>query len=261
MGEMVRAAALVIGLTASLMAAGTAFAAHPLITDDTGTQGRGKFQLEATGTWITDQEDTGGEGVREIGSLAVLAFAAGVSETLDLVVGVPYMWTETKEAGQTTRDDGPSDTVIEAKWRFYDKEKFSMAIKPGLLFPTGDEEQGRGTGHVGYATFLISTFETEPWAFDANIGYLYLENRLEERVQLWFASLATRFAVSEQWTVVGEIGATRNADPDDKSHPAFTQAGLIFSPSDDLDLSLGFLAGLSDAEVDQAVRVGVTIRF
>ena len=237
------------------------FAAHPLVTDDTGTQGKGNFQLEATGTWLTDQEDTSGEGVRETGSFAALVFAAGFSETLDVIVGVPYVWTETKEAGQTTRDDGISDTVLEAKWRFYDKEKFSMAIKPGIFLPTGNEEQGRGTGHVGYTVFLISTVETEPWAFDANLGYLYLENRHEERVNLWFASLATRFAVSEQWTIAGEIGATRNADPDDSSHPAFAQAGLIYSPSDDLDLSLGFLAGLSDAEVDQLVRAGVTIRF
>jgi len=261
MHKGVLAAVLAVSVIVSAMAEREAFAAHPLITDDTGTQGKGKFQLEATGTWLTDQEDTGGEGVREIGSFAALVFAAGVSETLDLMVGVPYVWTETKETGQTTKDDGISDTVIEAKWRFYDKEKFSMAIKPGILLPTGDEEQGRGTGHVGYTAFLISTFETEPLAFDANIGYLYLENRLEERVNLWFASLATRFAVSEQWTIVGEIGATRNADPDYNSHPAFAQAGLIYSPSAKLDLSLGLLAGLNDAEVDQAVRVGVTIRF
>jgi hypothetical protein len=171
------------------------------------------------------------------------------------------VWTETKEAGQTTKDDGISDAVIEAKWRFYEKEKFGMAIKPGILFPTGDEEQGRGTGHVNYTAFLISTFETEPWGFDANLGYLYFENRLDERVNLWFASLAARFAVSEQWTLAGEVGATRNGDPDDSSHPSFAQAGFIYSPSDDLDLSLGFLAGLSDAEVDQSIRAGVTIRF
>jgi hypothetical protein len=253
-------AVLAVGVIVSVMTGREAFAAHPLITDDTGTQGKGKFQLEATGTWLTDQENTGGEGVREIGSFAALVLAAGVSETLDLVVGVPYVWTETKEAGQITRDNGISDTVIEAKWRFYDKEKFSMAIKPGILLPTGDENKGLGTGHVGYTTFLISTFETEPWAFDVNLGYFYLENRLDERVNLWFASLATRFAVSERWTIVGEIGATRNADAN-SSHPAFAQAGLIYSLSGNLDLSLGFLAGLNDAEVDQSIRAGVTIRF
>lgn len=258
---MIRAISIVAVVFAVLTGAEAALAAHPVLTDDTGTQGKGKLQLEATGTWITDQEHVGGAGVRAIGSLAALVFSAGLSETLDLVVGVPYVWTETKEAGQSTKDQGIADTVIEAKLRFYEKGLFSMAIKPGILLPTGEAEQGRGIGHVNYTAFLISTVHAEPWTFDANLGFLYLQNRLDERSNIWFASLATRFAVAEQWTLAGEIGATRNADPADSSHPAFAQAGLIYSPSDDLDLSLGFLAGLSEAEVDQSVRAGVTVRF
>jgi hypothetical protein len=250
-----------VGVIVSVTTGREAFAAHPLLTDDTGTQGRGNFQLEATGTWLADQEETGGEGIREIGSLAALVFAAGVSETFDLVVGMPYVWTETKKAEQITKDDGISDTVIEAKWRFYDREKFSIAIKPGILLPTGNEEQGRGTGHVGTMVFLISTIEVEPWAFDANFGYLYLENRCEERINLWFGSLASRFAVTSRWTIAGEIGTIRNADPADSSHPAFAQFGLVYSLTDYLDLSTGFVAGLSDSEIDQSIRVGATIRF
>ena len=40
----------------SSMAGGTAFGAHPLITDDTGTQGKGKFQLEMNGKAARDKE-------------------------------------------------------------------------------------------------------------------------------------------------------------------------------------------------------------
>lgn len=38
-------------IAAVVLTSGTAFAAHPLITDDTGTQGQGKFQLEVNGEW------------------------------------------------------------------------------------------------------------------------------------------------------------------------------------------------------------------
>jgi hypothetical protein len=38
---------------------GPAFAAHPLITEDTGTQGEGRFQLELTGERGYDQDDGG----------------------------------------------------------------------------------------------------------------------------------------------------------------------------------------------------------
>lgn len=239
----------------------SAWCAHPLLTDDTGTQGTGKFQVEATGTWTVDQEDAGGEGVREINSLASLAFAAGVAETLDLMVGVPYVWTETKEAGQITKIDGVSDAVIEAKWRFYEKEKLSLAFKPGVLIPTGSDSKGLGTGHFGATAFLLSTFEGGHWAFDANLGYLHLENRISERVNLWYASVSSRFKATERWAIVGEIGATRNSDPACSSHPAFAQAGVIFSPSELLDLSAGYLAGLTDTEADQSVRAGITVRF
>jgi len=37
---------ILTGLAITLLTAGVAFGAHPLITDDTGTQGKGKFQLE-----------------------------------------------------------------------------------------------------------------------------------------------------------------------------------------------------------------------
>jgi hypothetical protein len=259
--RMVRAAVLSIGLTVSLMAAGTAFAAHPLITDDAGTQGKGKFQLEASGTWLTDQENEDGGGMREITSIAMTVFAAGIAETLDLMIGVPYVWTETKETGTNTKESGLFDTIIEAKWRLYEKQKLGLAIKPGILLPTGDENKGLGTGRVGYSAVLISTVDAEPWVFDANFGYLYLESRSGERSNLWLASLASRFAVTERWTIAGEIGAARNADPDESSSPVFGHVGLIYSPKDFLDLSVGFLAGLNNEEVDESVRAGVTIRF
>jgi hypothetical protein len=255
------AAVLAVGVIVSIMIGREAFAAHPLITDDTGTQGRGNFQMETTGTWFTDQENKKGGAVREVSSFATIVFTAGIAEAVDLMVCVPYIWTETREAKTVTRENGISDTVMEAKWRFYAKQNLSLALKPGIALPTGDEDKGLGTGHFGYTTFLIATAETEPWAFDANLGYLYLENRADERVSLWLGSIAIRLSASERWTILGEVGAARNTDPAESNHPAFAQIGLIYSPNDHLDLSAGILAGLSDSEVDQSIRAGATIRF
>lgn len=236
-------------------------AAHPLITDDADTQGKGKFQIEATGTWNTDQDNQSGGGMREISSLAGLVFTAGVSETLDLVLEFPYVWTETKEAGQITKNDGFLDTVAAAKWRFYEERKLSLAIKPGILLPTGDENKGFGTGKIGYGATVISTAEREPWAFDLNLAYYRLDNKVDERADIWFGSLASRLKVAEVWTLVGEAGVIRNSDKDDSSHPAFAQIGFSYSPKEDLDLSAGVLMGLNAVEVDEAVRLGLTVRF
>jgi len=248
-------------LCALLLMPIASWAAHPLITDDTGTQGKGKFQLEASGAWLTDKKNEGGEGQREISSLATVISTAGAADTLDVMITVPYVWTKTNEAGQVTKDTGVADNLIEAKWRFYDEQKFSLAIKPGILLPIGDNDKGLGTGHVGCSTFLIATVNAEPWSFDANLGYLYLPNSSGDRADIWLGSLASRFAVAERWKIAGEIGTSRNSASTDSSYPVFAQIGLIYSPKDSLDLSAGFLFGFTDAEVDQSVRAGVTVRF
>jgi len=246
-----------IGLSAPV----AAWAAHPLLTDDTGTQGKGKFQVETSGTWLSDKTSTNGVDSKEITSFAAVVLAAGVAETVDLAVTVPYVWTETREAGDVTKQNGITDTVVEAKWRFFEKEKLTLGFKPGIVIPTGDDEKGLGTGHYGYTAFLLSTYEMEQWAFDANLGYLHLENRADELVNRWFASIASRFKMTEHWKLVGEVGAARNPDRIDNSKPAFAQLGVIYSPTESLDLSAGYVIGLNDAEVDKTVRAGLTIRF
>jgi hypothetical protein len=177
------------------------------------------------------------------------------------MVTAPYVWTKTNESGKDTRDSGISDTLIESKWRFYDKQKFSVAVKPGILIPTGDANKGLGNDHIGYSAFLISIAEAELWSFDANLGYLYLPNSSGARSNIWLGSFASLFAVAERWKIVGEIGVSRNSDSSDSTYPVFTQIGLIYSPRDYLDLSAGYLFGLNDAAVDQSVRAGVTVRF
>ena len=51
------------------------FAAHPLITDDTGTQGKGKFQLEVNREYGYDKE----EGVTIKTTQSHLSVLAGIT--------------------------------------------------------------------------------------------------------------------------------------------------------------------------------------
>ncbi len=160
----------IITFCAVLVIPAASWAAHPLVTDDTGTQGTEKYQLEASGTWLTDKKNEGGEGVRELNSIATVVFTAGIAETMDVMVTVPYVWTDTRESGTNKGNHGLFDTAIEAKWRFFGKQKLSLAIKPGIIIPTGDADKGLGSGHVDYSASLISTVDAEPWSFDVNLG-------------------------------------------------------------------------------------------
>jgi hypothetical protein len=88
-----------MGFMVAIMTAGTAFAAHPLITDDTGTQGKGKMQFEFVGEYGVDKEEGGTEKGFEAPTVPFLSY--GLSDSIDIVIGLPYV-TVTVDDGATT---------------------------------------------------------------------------------------------------------------------------------------------------------------
>ncbi len=238
-------------------ASGIGFASHPLITDDAGTQGKGKFQLELTGEYGHDRQD--GVTTKETGLAATLTY--GIVDPVDIVIGLPYQYIRIKDSSDTIRVDGIADVPLDVKWKFYDNEGLSFALKPGVTFSTGDSEKGLGTGKMTYRLFLIGSKEVNSWAFHVNLGYHRNENKAEERKDLWHASVATTYEVAEKWTLVGNLGIERNPDPGSNNHPAFILGGVIYSPAENLDLSCGFKGGLTRSETDYAILLGLTWRF
>ncbi|MDD2338355.1 MAG: transporter, partial [Geobacteraceae bacterium] len=110
--------------------AGTAFAAHPLITDDTGTQGKGKFQVELNGEYGHDSERALDVKAREYGGSLETVFSAGLIDGVDFVVAVPYELSRVKENDIVASDtDGLGDVSLELKWRFFEKGGSSLAFK------------------------------------------------------------------------------------------------------------------------------------
>ena len=70
----------------TLMLSGTGYAAYPLITDDSGTKGKGKFQLEVNGEYGRDKD----EGVTTKTTRLASTLTYGISDPLDIILGVPY---------------------------------------------------------------------------------------------------------------------------------------------------------------------------
>ena len=241
----------------TLMLAGTGYAAHPLITDDTGTQGKGKFQLEVNGEYGRDKD----EGVTTKTTQAASTLTYGISDPLDIILGIPYQHMKKEDAGNKNKTDGISDVTLEMKWRFYEKDGLSFALKPGVTLPTGDNEKGLGTGKTACHLFFITTQEIKPWAFHLNLGYIRNENKNDERKNLWHASLASTVEVVKNLKIVGNIGIESDADKASNNHPAFILGGLIYSLSENLDLDLGVKGGLTKSETDYSVLAGMTFRF
>jgi hypothetical protein len=248
---------LFLAVFATVMTAGSAFAAHPLITDDTGTQGKGKFQLEMNSEFSNESEDGATEEVFEFSP--VLSY--GLTDNVDIVLGVPHQHIWLKEDGQKSTENGLSDISLELKWRFYEKEGLSLALKPGISLPTGDDEKGLGAGKAIYSAFFVASKEIDPWAFHLNLGYIRNENRANERKNLYHASVAAAVGVLKDLTFTANIGVERNADRNVNTHPAFVLGGLIYSLSENLDVDFGIKAGLNEPASDYAVLAGVAWRF
>lgn len=246
---------------------GTAYGAHPLITDDTGTQGGGKFSIEMNTEFTHDRETAAGLIVEETGGEAAAIMSYGISDSADVVIGLPYQWGRVKEDGDITSDEeGISDISLEVKWRFFEREGLSLALKPGLTLPTGDEEKGLDNGRASYGLNFITTEEIKPWVFHLNVAYTHNEYKLEEdrdanRKDIWQVSLATEVEVAKNLRLVANTGMERNADKESNTHPAFVLGGLIYSLSEDFDIDAGVKAGLNKPEADYTLLAGIARRF
>ncbi|MEK6743279.1 MAG: transporter [Nitrospirota bacterium] len=264
MNGTVRTAVLLIGLMMSPLAAGRAFAGHPLITDDTGTQGKGKTQLEFIGEYGIEKENGITEKGLEVPTTPFLSY--GLSDTMDLVFGLPYVSVRVEDAGTTTAVRGATDMSIELKARVYEKDGWSFAVKPGVSLPTGNEEKGLGNGKTSYSAFLIATKKVEPWAFHMNVGYMRNEYKLQadenaNRQDIWHVSIASQVEVARNFNVVANIGIERNPDRTSNTDPAFALAGFIYSIADNLDIDLGIKKALNKPETDTTVLAGITWRL
>ena len=235
----------------------SAYAAHPLITDDAGTMGAGKAQLELNGEYNHDKE----EGVTTKTTQGNATFTYGLNESVDLVVGLPYLHVKTSDDATSTTENGFSDTALEVKWRFYEHDDLSLALKPGVTLPTGDEDKGLGAGKATYSLFFIASKEMDPWAFHLNLGYIRNENTLDEEKNLWHASIASTYALTENLKAVANLGIESNPEKLVDTDPAFLLGGLIYSVSDKLDLDCGLKYGLTGAETDYTVLAGLTWKF
>lgn len=246
-----------------LMMVQTAFAGHPLVTDDTGTQGKGSGQVELglSLSWDKDKADEWTT-FKSQGGEAAASIAVGLTDIIDFVVGVPYVWHQVKENGLLLeREDGLSDIAFDVKWRFFEKEGWSLALKPGVSVPSGNEDKGLGAGRAGYRLFFLGTKEFEPVAIHANLGYIRNENTFSEREDLWHASIAAEVEIISGLKLMANVGAERNPDPSSNTHPAFALGGISYDVSERITLDAGVKYGLTSTEDDWTALAGLTIAF
>ena len=130
-----------------------AYAAHPLVSEDTGTQGVGGYQVEINTDWLKD------EGVKT--RIATATLTRGVLENVDTFINLPYT---------LSKPNGFNDVSIGVKWRFFEADGFSMGLKPEYRLASGDQEKSLGDGRSGEALTLMTQYEWGAFTWLFNIG-------------------------------------------------------------------------------------------
>lgn len=238
------------------------FAAHPLATDDAGTNGARKFQLETSAEFGWDKQDNVKSSSQSVG----VSISAGIFDSLDVVLAAPFTWQQVKENNSTVLDNsGLNDLTLEMKWRFLEYGPASFAIKPGIILPTASRDKQLGNGRPGYGVTLISTVEYKPVAVHVNAGYLrqlYVsDDRSTNREDLYSLSLAGVVEVAKGILLVAAIETTTNPDKSSDVWLAAITGGVIYSVNDALDLDLGVKGGLTRPETDVTLLTGLTFKF
>jgi hypothetical protein len=245
-----RSAALIF----SLACAARAFAAHPLHSEDTGTQGAGKFELELGNSWTR----SGGDRVYEFGP----QLAYGVLPNLDGIVLPTWIALRSAGDGSTRTARGAGDTAIDIKWRFYEAGRLSLATRAGIGVPTGSASRGLGAGRATYHVLGAASIDAAPLAFHGNLGYTRAAADALKRRDLFHASTAGVVKLEGGWQLLlYDIAVDSNEERSRSVAPASIRFGAIYTLRERCDVDVGYQARLNNAAPAGAWLAGLTARW
>lgn len=242
-----------------------AAAFHPLITDDTGTQGSGGNQLE----FLFNEDRANAAGNIERLRTRPIVYTRGLTETLDVVARLSHARIRSSTPGRDA--SGAGNPSFGIKWRFYENEetKTSYALKPEVLLPVsaGFERAGLGTGKTSGGLTLILT-QLVPFGgihINAGVGHDgYREASNYPNTTTMRASIAPVWDLSGQWKLAFDLGTETARAAGARIRSNFAELGAIYSPGKELDFALGILRSSdngSPSTTKHTATAGITWRF
>jgi len=225
-----------------------AWAGHPMLSEDTGTQGKHNFELEVGYAWS-----------RQAGDRNVLLqpqLSWGASTTLDLIVQPSWIIDQAGDASER----GFGDTNLDAKWRFYGSAPWSLAIRAGLSAPTARDDLGLRHDRLSPHAILVATGDFTPFTLDANVGYGRAPADASQRGDLYHFSAAITVESAQHLFLILDTSVDSNPDRTDKSFAAVSLLGVIYTVRPGLDVDAGFRGRLNATGPAQQWLLGITFR-
>ena len=225
-------------------------AAHPVLTEDTGTQGAGGFELEMGLAQARD----GGVSALEFGP----QLSYGARDNLDLIARPTWLYVRGAGDGGTTQGFG--DTGVDFKWRYPASGPLTFGVRAGIDVPTGDGDKGLGNGKASPHGMLIATYIAGSWLLAANVDYVY-DPLIGDRRNLWGASAAAVYTANGTWRFSAEVATAMNPDASRASWLTVSRFGAIATVVRGFDVDAGYQVRLTRAAPVQVILAGATLRW
>jgi len=252
-----------------LLLAGTARAGL-LLTDGADPLEPSHAEVELNGAYTIDKARSGGEAAKCHATDGDITLTAGVVSGADISVTQPYTFfsREKVSGGASSRVDGFHDLTVDLKYRIYDDKDLKLAIRPGLILPTGKGDEGLSEGRTGFVVLLLATkvLEGGKVLLHANGGYERHDYKAREvaaasRADIFRFSLATEVAAAEGVTLAADFGLATNTDKGSSTPVAYALCGGMYDLSRNLQAYAGMKAGLTRPDDDFSGLIGLKLGF
>jgi len=227
------------------------FAAHPLQTEDTGTQGTGNLEIE-NGLSRTRSAST-------TQTVYQPQLSLGLATTLDAIVQPAYVWQHVAQE----RASGLGDTNVDAKWRFWDSHPLSFAIRGGVALATNQDGLGLTHGKSSEHVLLALTWDRAPTTVHVDVGTTIVPRAAASpaRRVMTGVSAAVLQQIDEHLILTMDASFAQSPNPHKASWPGTVLVGAIWTVRPGLDLDLGWQRSVDDTPVARTWLAGLTYRF
>lgn len=182
------------GLTSSVQAQG----GPPMLTDDPGTPGDGRWEVNSLATLERSREGS-------IYEAPNIDLNYGLGQHIQLKFEAP--WLVMKNNGERMKT-GTGNSMVGVKWRFLDKEQhgLDMSIYPQLEFNNPTRSVERGLVEKGLRLFFpVEAVKTlGPVEINGEVGYRVVQHATDELEY----GLAIARQVTRRVELIGELHGT-----------------------------------------------------
>lgn len=241
-----------------------------LVTDGAEPVAAKHVEVELNGSYLNDRSDNGGVMTKTNSTGGDLTITAGITKSLDGTVVVPYTFSgrDTVDTVDTVRTEGFNDITITCKYKFFEADGVKLAIKPGLILPTGKSSAGLSDGKFGYTAALLATreFNKGTVLLHANAGYQrhnYKDDAVmvATRQDLFTFSIACEAEIAAGMKLAADTGLATNSDRAGTTPPAYALIGVKYELTRMLEGYAGVKFGLTGPEADVTALFGAVLKF